>query len=120
MSIISRLARRFGWVTQSALDDARSGWENQYREAKERGKLDGYREACANGDGFMNPTYKTIIVNRLSPEVFEQLRKQATQGSLIVTGTTTELQAGQMLGVQHVLNLIRDGITVEQITTSAP
>lgn len=48
---------------------------------------------------------------RLTQLVYEQLERQVTPP--IVTGTTTELQAGYALGVQQVLMLLRNGFTCD-------
>jgi histidinol dehydrogenase len=49
----------------------------------------------------------TNTVTRLDPETFAALVRALP--SIAVGGQTTELQAGYQLGIQHVLNLLRDG-----------
>ena len=44
---------------------------------------------------------------RLSPEMYKELCK-GVSAIPTVTGQTTELQAGFMLGVQHVLYVLRE------------
>lgn len=50
-------------------------------------------------------------VRALTPPELETLR--ATLGAIVVTPQTTELQAGYMLGVQRVINLLETGIHVQ-------
>lgn len=52
-----------------------------------------------------------VYVARLSPDVFAQL-KQRVNGSCIVTTTTTDLQAGFQLGVNHAINVVAEGFTI--------
>lgn len=49
-------------------------------------------------------------VHRLSKEAYESLEKQL--GPIKPTSTTTPIEAGYNLGVQHVLKLIREGYTI--------
>lgn len=47
---------------------------------------------------------------RFNPESIRQLEKQLN--AVHVNASTTDIQAGYMLGVQHVLSLLRNGFTV--------
>lgn len=47
---------------------------------------------------------------RFNPESIRQLEKQLPM--VTVNGTTTEVQAGYLLGIQHVLSILRQGFTV--------
>lgn len=49
---------------------------------------------------------------RLSQAVYEQLERQLPQP--IVTKDTTEHQIGYMLGIQHILGILRKGFTVDE------
>jgi len=55
---------------------------------------------------------KTKIVVRLEQSVYDKLVRDLNAHTL-VTNTTTELQAGFQLGVQHALNAIRSGLVIE-------
>ncbi len=50
------------------------------------------------------------VVHRLSPDQLDAVRRQAA-GNISINMNTTPLQAGFQLGVQHVLNVLRDGFT---------
>lgn len=54
-------------------------------------------------------------IYRLSSDVYEQLEKLLP--SPIVTDKTTEHQVGYLLGIQHVLGIIRRGFTVGDTET---
>ncbi len=56
------------------------------------------------------------LIARLTPEVYDKLVRDVG-GNTIVTHQTTELQAGFMLGVQHVLNHIKAGLVIESTQT---
>lgn len=49
---------------------------------------------------------------RLDPEELDALRRRLPRPA--VTADTTPLQAGYQLGVQQVLELLRDGWTIEK------
>lgn len=49
-----------------------------------------------------------IVVARLSPDVYRALVAKVNTANCQVTATTTDLQAGFMLGVQHVLQVLRE------------
>lgn len=49
-------------------------------------------------------------VHRLSKEAYVSLENQC--GPIRPTTTTTPIEAGYALGVQHVLKIIRDGFTL--------
>jgi hypothetical protein len=51
-------------------------------------------------------------VYRLDRDSLTALRRSVNP-STFVTGQTTDIQAGYMLGVQHVLNALQEGFTVE-------
>lgn len=60
---------------------------------------------------------RPLYFHRLSPEVMRDL--EAKLGNLtIVTTTTTDLQAGYALGVQRVLQLLREGYVDETAGTA--
>ena len=52
-------------------------------------------------------TTKVVQVHRLSKEAYEALEKLC--GPIKPTTTTTPIEAGYALGVQHVLKMIREG-----------
>lgn len=54
-------------------------------------------------------TKKVIEVHRLSREGYQALEKLC--GPIKPTTTTTSIEAGYALGVQHVLQLLREGFT---------
>jgi hypothetical protein len=55
---------------------------------------------------------------RLRPEHIERIRRKAGGDAInTVTATTTELQAGFQLGVNRVLDILREGF-VNETTTS--
>lgn len=57
------------------------------------------------------PSIKTTqSYARLNQEVYEALERQV--GRVLVTRETTDLQAGYQLGVQAVLQLLRDGYVI--------
>lgn len=47
-------------------------------------------------------------IHRLSPDQLDAVRR-AVAGTISINSNTTPLQAGFQLGVQHVLNALRDG-----------
>ena len=51
-----------------------------------------------------------ILTHRLSQEVFSELEKAVY--AVLPTIPKTELEAGFSLGAQHVIRVIRDGITI--------
>jgi hypothetical protein len=55
-----------------------------------------------------DPNPKAIV--RLNTEVYKSLEKQLPP--CVVTERTTEHYAGYLLGIQHVLKLLREGYTV--------
>ena len=55
-------------------------------------------------------------VTRLTPEVYAHLRRAlGGNAQCFATQQTTEIQAGFMLGINHVLNLLQEGFV-----TTAP
>jgi predicted GNAT family N-acyltransferase len=56
------------------------------------------------------PAPKIQSYARLNKEVYDHLERQV--GKVIVNRETTELQAGYQLGVQVVLQLLRDGYVI--------
>lgn len=50
------------------------------------------------------------VVARLTPEVYGKLEREAFASLNVVP--KTDLEAGFSLGVQHVLKMIRNGITI--------
>lgn len=58
----------------------------------------------------METQVKTITMARLTQEVYADLER--TVGGILVNRETTELMAGQQLGIQHVLRLLREGYVV--------
>lgn len=47
---------------------------------------------------------------RLTPAVYEALEKQLPRP--ILSSNSTELEAGQIIGIQRVLELLRNGFTI--------
>lgn len=58
------------------------------------------------------PLPRTVTVTRLTREVYDNFEK-SLNGNGFVTATTTDLQAGFMLGINHALRMLREGITIE-------
>ena len=57
----------------------------------------------------------TRLVTRLHPEEFKKLRDKCGGTHVCrVTPETTPQQAGFLLGVQHVLNLLSEGFTTAE------
>ena len=52
-----------------------------------------------------------VLLNRLTDAQYEAFEKKA-HAVTIVNSTTTELQAGYQLGVQHALKVLREGWAV--------
>lgn len=50
-------------------------------------------------------------VMRLDPDTYRKLEKEANAHTL-VGSTTTDLQAAYLLGMQHVLGILRNGFVV--------
>lgn len=51
-------------------------------------------------------------IQRLTPEVLREIRRKVGgPASCLVTTTTTELQAGFQLGINHVLNILAEDFT---------
>lgn len=48
--------------------------------------------------------------HRLTSSAYRQLEQQCESAQ--VTGTTTDIQAGFKLGIQHALKLLRDGFVI--------
>lgn len=55
-----------------------------------------------------------VQVIRLHPDQYNELRK-SVGGTPYVGPTTTELQAGFQLGVEHVLTKLREGFVLEVV-----
>lgn len=55
---------------------------------------------------------------RLTPEVYETLEDKLPKP--IINAQTTEHQVGYLLGIQHVLQVLRKGFTIGSDTTSGP
>lgn len=55
-------------------------------------------------------TKNIIQVHRLSKQAYDDLEKKL--GPIKPTTTTTPIEAGYTLGVQHVLKLVREGYTI--------
>lgn len=54
-----------------------------------------------------------VLVARLPDEVFKDLRHRVGgAASCITTSQTTDIQAGYMLGINHVLNIVQEGFTL--------
>lgn len=56
-----------------------------------------------------NPKQEVVV--RLEQAVLNDLRKKVN-ASALVTSTTTDLQAGFQLGINHVLNVLQEGYTI--------
>jgi hypothetical protein len=54
------------------------------------------------------PVAEVRNLNRLTQAQYDELEKQA-RAVTVVNQTTTDLQAGYQLGMQHVLKVVRDG-----------
>lgn len=63
-----------------------------------------------------NTTTKELIVVRLNSEIYLKLEKQLSK--TVVTEATTAFTAGHALGVESVLKLLRNGLTVERSDVS--
>jgi len=60
------------------------------------------------------PAPKVTEVTRLTPQVYAALRKQlGGNATAFATQQTTEIQAGFMLGINHVLNVLQEGFVIE-------
>lgn len=101
MSIIDKLADKLGFVRKSKV-------EAQLSEARQQG--------AANVAAF----YAEREVTRFTQPVYEQFRKLVTAGNSTLTGTTTELQAGHIIGVNHALTILRDGFVVDSASAAKP
>lgn len=55
---------------------------------------------------------KVVIIHRLSPDQLREVRKRAGL-ALSVNSNTTPLEAGVQLGMARVLDILREGFTVE-------
>lgn len=53
------------------------------------------------------------FISKLTPEMYRHLCKQL-EAVPVVSSTTTDLQAGYLLGIQRVLAVIRDGFTTPE------
>lgn len=117
MSLIENLIHNLGLSTKADLESAIS-------KARSVGFSDGYdagREAAlAQREEFKKEYYAQHEYVRLTSDQFEVFRKLVTQGNVAVTGQTTELQAGQIIGVNHALNILRDGFVVDVHTAAKP
>ena len=60
-----------------------------------------------------NRSNKTVEVHRLTKAAYDELRKQIRVPT-IVGPTTTALEAGQIIGVEMVLGLLREGYVIEK------
>lgn len=58
-----------------------------------------------------NKPIEVVRVNRLTPDQYKLLEKKVA--GISMSASTTSLQAAYMLGVQHVLAVIREGWTHE-------
>lgn len=58
----------------------------------------------------METQVKTVTMARLTQEVYEDLERKV--GNILINRETTELMAGQQLGIQYVLRLLREGYVV--------
>lgn len=66
--------------------------------------------------GFSKPAQpEKVTVVRLSPEMMADLRRRlGGAGLIVVSGHTTDIQSGYMLGVNHVLNVLQEGFVIER------
>lgn len=53
---------------------------------------------------------KVVTYARLTREVYEDLERKV--GRILVTRETTDLQAGYQLGVQSVMQMLREGYVI--------
>lgn len=65
----------------------------------------------------MSKQETVVQVFKLDRDAYEKLESIFSRP--YVTNDTTDIQAGYQLGVQAVLNKIREGIPVERITVSS-
>lgn len=65
----------------------------------------------------MSKSETVVQVYKLDRDAYEELESIFSRP--YVTNDTTDIQAGYQLGVQAVLNKIREGIPVERITVSS-
>ena len=59
-----------------------------------------------------SPDSTEQVITRLSEDVYKQL--ESTMPQPFVSTTTTDLQAGFALGVQHVLGVLRRGFVTRR------
>lgn len=59
-------------------------------------------------------TDKIEYVVKLTPAMMAEVSKAVSSGTINVHVGTTPIQAGYMLGVQAVLNVLRDGFVYDQ------
>lgn len=71
----------------------------------------GVREG-GKGDRIQTKSEITQKVFRLTPEMYKHIEKKV--GSLYVNESSTPVQVAYHLGIQHVLNIIRNDITLEE------
>lgn len=117
MSLIKNLIHNLGLYTKDDLTDAGVDAVSQYQ------RYAGYDEchaAYCRGIEAAKQDYQRHEYVRLTSDQFEVFRKLVTQGNVAVTGQTTELQAGQIIGVNHALNILRDGFVVDVHTAAKP
>lgn len=60
-------------------------------------------------------TEKVSVIHRLSPEQYKAVRQRAGL-NLSANSNTTPLEAGVQLGMARVLDILREGFTVEHKT----
>lgn len=86
-------------------------------------------DAIANRLGYVRKTepltitYERVEVReyaRLTQPMFDQFRRQVLAGNAVLTENTSELQAGHIIGVNHALNILRDGYVVEPTSAANP
>lgn len=86
-------------------------------------------DAIANRLGYVRKTEPQVIVHervelreyaRLTQPMFDQFRRQVLAGNAVLTENTSELQAGHIIGVNHALNILRDGYVVEPTSAANP
>ena len=96
-----------------------SSFPNRLRDwgARLRGAwlvLSGQVWAAEPGTPNANDTPGERMVNRLTPHMLTHLEKQLACPPLLGNSPNDPLYAGQVIGVQRVLKLLRDGWTVNR------
>lgn len=120
MSIIKNLLNNLGFYTVGDLTAAREEGAAMGKRSRDTSHIEAYETGMRDGVASVERHYLEHEIVRLQPQVYEQFRKLVTAGNSTLTGTTTELQAGHIIGVNHALTILRDGFVVEAVTAAKP